>query len=183
MCVCYWVIHYVNLVRGGVIVEMRHLNFPRPGSRISQKGTPTPRVGANLLFSQTSMQTAWKWRKLIREGRARPKFVSVDPSLDGILSRKGFLMSGTCVHSTHFNQRNFKMKNANLEKFSFYKQGRPGFIIISSLLTLIFSPLDVTFTPNERVVKVLVQVMLLLAWWYTHLFIAMSLHCTKGMPI
>ena len=50
-----------------------------------------PRGGANLLFGQFSLKTAWKWRKF---DRARPKFYNVDPPLVHVyvsLSRKDML--------------------------------------------------------------------------------------------
>ena len=60
---------------------LRDLQFAHSdGSKISQEGAPTLRRGG-LLFSQIFLRSAWKWRKLAREGWGHQKFVSVHPPL------------------------------------------------------------------------------------------------------
>ena len=57
-----------------ILEQWRIQDFP-------DRGDPTPMWGDNLLISQILQQTAWKWRKLDREGSERPKFYYVDPPL------------------------------------------------------------------------------------------------------
>ena len=78
--------------------------FPRPnwclnsgGSMISQRGAPIPKGGANLLIGQNLPQTAWKWRKLDREGGARPKSYYVDPPLLKTVMNQDKRLLHTCL--------------------------------------------------------------------------------------
>ena len=53
------------------------------GSRISQRGVRQPQKGggANLLFDQFSLKTAWKWRNFGPEVGARVPCAPLDPPL------------------------------------------------------------------------------------------------------
>ena len=65
---------------------LRDLQFANSdGSKISQEGAPTLRRGG-LLFSQIFLRTAWKWRKLAREGWGASEIC--------------FCTSATCSHWT-----------------------------------------------------------------------------------